>query len=795
MKKEQIKKTLITIKNYIVANKFAFIYLALAMLMEIVAQVFVGARPYIVQFWLPLMVLTVVVLILLSLRTQKMQNIMGTVFLFVQAILIFAGVFLYNSNGAAFQHDFFNMRNDAFGTMEHIDVQPGLVALLLITISVFIALRIVENVLIKKGILKKPDSLIKAEEELISSKTEEEIMLEVSIGEEVSEVSIPPEVAEEILLEAAATEDTEELIQESTVTENKKSGKKKKKKLKIPLPPLTKREKIAMWTLRGAALLFVVLFTLAPIIDGVNVRRQPNYHFKLTRMDGDRNQMRGITTNILYETVVFGSARGVDTSESYRFQDILNEGGPTVASEFFGVCAGNNLVVILAESFDTFLLEYYSIEKTRELFPNIMRIVDGGVNATNFRGKEKTDTAEALVLVGSNPTQGFLHYDFARNAFPYSLPAKMGHHFRSQGYEDYQLYAFHANRASFYNRDVFFPALGFQRYWGMADMVEHGVEDTWGLGFWGTFGSGRRGERVLDSEVVYHMRDQMFPADKPFHTFFMTMVKHGFYRERLSLRERGYFDRLDEMEMFPYVRRDTMRNYLRVYAAAALDFDRALGLMLEDLEEKGILDTTTIVIFADHEAYYHDLSGHIKADIRNRETGQQGPRRLHRLDPERFRIPMMFYCKSLNQRFDELIVEDDERENEGEERKHYFLQKYNGENRQITRFTATQDILPTILDIFGIRGWKNVYFGHSMFQNEYESIVFSRVYNFFMNDRMAFFSKNNIDFRTPAYQDGDLDVFVERAKIHLDKLFWLDRMYFSNFFASNPYLYPGRVLT
>jgi len=712
-----MKNILSSTKKYVLANKFAFVYMILAILMEFVAQAFAGARLYIVHFWLPIMVLTVVMMILLALRDPRKQGIWATFFLIVQAVLIFIGVFLFNANGSAFQHEMFNMRNDAFATLEFIDVQPILIAFLLTTILAFVVFRIL--------VLRYAKSRHQHHQ---------------TVGyEEIGE--------SEYLLEVAAADGI-----------NPKKGKKKRREKP---PPATKEQLITIWTKRGIALLVAIVFACIPTFNGLSERRQPNYHFMLTRMSGDNNQMRGVTTNFLYETIKMGSASGINLNNIEGVADFLIEGGTALTSDFHGVSAGNNLVMILAESFDFIALERYSEEMTRELFPNIMRLADGGISATNFRVKEKTDTAEALSLLGHNPSQGFVHYDFARNQYPFSLPNKMRQHFNEQGLDNYQIYSFHQNRASFYNRHVFHPSVGFQRFFGIRDMLDFGVIDTWGTGFLGTFGTGATGERTLDSQTVYKMRDVMFPVDRPFFTYWISFVKHGFYRERNNLMAQGYFARLDELGMFPDdVSGSTMHNQLRTYAAAMLDFDKSLGYMFEDLEQKGLLDTTTIIVVSDHEAYYHNLSANVRGVT-------------HRLDPEAFRIPLMLYCRKLVERFDYLNCNED------------------GEPREITKFTTMQDLVPTILDIFGIIGWRNIYLGETIFRDDVESIVFSRVYKFFFNDRLAFFNKNHIDFLTPEYQDGDLNIFLERAKIHLDRLFWIDRIYFGDFFRDRAYILPN----
>ena len=653
--------------DYIKVHRIVFVYLALAISIGLISQFFVSAKPYIVHFWLPAMLLASICLLMLSMRSPKTQGILASFFLGGQFIIIFAGVFLYNSNGSAFQHEMFNMRDDAWGTMEFIPVQPLLIAILLLTYAGFLTFVIIDV---------------------------------------------------------------------------------KRRKIKLSKIHLSKKQRFAKWSKLGLALSLAVLFSVMPLIDGMRERGRDDYFHRLTSMRGDWNQMRGITTNVIYETLKFGPASGVSLRRMDEFWSFIENGGAAVTSDFHGVSAGNNLVLILAESLDTHILEMYSPDQTRELFPNITRLLEGGISATNFHLKEKTDTAEAFSLLGALPSRGSIHYNFHRNEFPFSLPSKMRAAFDQAGHEDPQLYAFHQNRPAFYNRNRLYPQMGFDRFWSINDMTSRGVKNTWQ----GGFNPFRRNERTLDSQTVRQMRDYMFPKDRAFFTYWISFVKHGFYQHRNNLEEQGYYNRLDELGMF--LGGSKMDDFLRNYVAAALDFDKALGYMFEDLEQKGLLDTTTIVVVSDHETYYHDMARHFK-DVN------------HHIDPETFRIPMTIYCRRLKDAF-----------------------KLAGRPHEITKFTTMQDLVPTILDMFGVPAWRNLYFGHSMLQEACESIAFSRVYNFFMNDRLSFFNANNMDYRTAKYVEGDTDIFIERAKIHLEKLFWLDRLYFSDFFRHNPYFPP-----
>jgi len=103
----------------------------------------------------------------------------------------------------------------------------------------------------------------------------------------------------------------------------------------------------------------------------------------------------------------------------------------------------------------------------------------------------------------------------------------------------------------------------------------------------------------------------------------------------------------------------------------------------------------------------------------------------------------------------------------------------------ISKFTTTSDILPTILDVFGINGYKNLYYGTSMFVKDVESIIFSRAYGIFVTDKIIGYSADSFIYKTKGFTDEDKEDFVKRAKILLNKQKYLDKIYNTNYFKNN----------
>lgn len=511
----------------------------------------------------------------------------------------------------------------------------------------------------------------------------------------------------------------------------------------------TKPTRAVIGVLLSVCALFMVL---NPVINGINDSKL-SYIDRFLYGEGDNKyQQLGITANAVYE---FFNGTVVNSAIDYDLdglEEFLFEGDDIYlnTSEYFGISKGNNLVYILVESFEWYAFLYNCTrEQSLELYPNLNKFLENSIYADSFYSREKTDTAEMLALLGSNPSNKYINYDFPTNSYPWSLPNMFRESVEASGNTVKQIMSFHQNTGSFYNRNELHESLGFDELIDIEDMAEYGVSNTWDEGSF-------VGERTRDSEVIEKMRDVMFPkteAGEQYMTFWITFSMHGYYNERQTFKEMGYYDKLDEVGAYP-AGNGVKADYLRTYAAAVMDLDRAVGLMMEKLEANGQLDNTTIVMFADHNTYYNNLSYYAK-DIEERYNS------------ELYRIPFMIYDTKLKAAYEA---------NEG--------------TNVISKFTTTSDMLPTIFDMFGIKGYKNLYFGTSMFVDGIESIIFSRAYGIFVTDKLICYSVKNLLYTSEGFTDEDLADFEARAKIHLEKLEYLDKIYYNDYFKTHEYVYP-----
>jgi phosphoglycerol transferase MdoB-like AlkP superfamily enzyme len=432
-----------------------------------------------------------------------------------------------------------------------------------------------------------------------------------------------------------------------------------------------------------------------------------------------------------------GNTESVDISDLSDIEESIYE-KRCDTSIYHGISSGNNLVMILAESFEWYPLTIYSKEQTAKIYPNLSKLMEESILCDNFYSREKTDTAESLMIVGSNPTGKYTHNDFADNSYPYSLPNLYRQQALTEGDDDVIIKSYHQNKGSFYNRNNAHKSFGFDDLVDVDDMKKFGVVNTW---------DSQKRERTLDSLTMNAMKNEMFPSDQRFFTYWITFSTHGFYHERENLKE--YYELFDRLGVFP--KGNQYENYLRTYAAAVADLDKAIGIMLDDLNRKQLLENTTIAIIADHNTYYNSLSNYAK-DIDTQ------------YNPELYRVPVILYDQKLIEAMDKA-----------------------GDSRIITKFTTTSDIVPTLLDLLGIPAWDNLYLGSTIFNKERESIIYSRAYNIFINEQYIGYSLNDLKYEAPSSTTLTKSEFEAKALAHLNKLEIIDKIFYSDYFSEYRY--------
>ncbi|MBE6124593.1 MAG: hypothetical protein E7184_03610 [Erysipelotrichaceae bacterium] len=486
------------------------------------------------------------------------------------------------------------------------------------------------------------------------------------------------------------------------------------------------------------SVLLVVFMCLNVTTVTINNRKSSNsdYTTKLYADAEGNYKSLGMTANFvneLYRGLFFNEVElgDVDELQSFLYSDASN---PT---SNFGISEGNNVVTILVES-----LEWFSFvqdgslypnghnglteDQLDYLFPNLRSFYNDSIVLNNFHAREKTDISENLSIIGSYPTNAYINYDFPNNEIPFSLPNIL-----KVFDEDIVSTSYHNGFKNYYNRSKEHKSLGFDSFTGAEDLYKMGMTN------WAS-----KGHRNLDSEMIEAAKDEMFPTNSRFNTYIISITMHGMYYERENLKT--WYEKIDSIDAIPESK-DENHNNFRNYVAAVMEFDHALGLIIEDLTSKNLLDNTIITLFSDHNTYYQGLSNYVK-DIYNYKNDNY---------TNLYRVPCLIRVPEL-------------------------------EHQVIDKFTTTTDIVPTLLDLLGIKFYSNLYFGQSIF-HETSSILYSRAYNIFLNEKVYFHSINKMLFQKSTLTNDDLISIESKAKTLLKKLEAIDKIFYHDFFSKDSY--------
>jgi len=493
----------------------------------------------------------------------------------------------------------------------------------------------------------------------------------------------------------------------------------------------------------------------------------------------------GVVGNFLNEFVKGTFFSNVKLGDEQQLEDFIYDTNSVYTSNFQ---SGEqyNVVTILVESLEWhgftqnlvgLFKNGHNVDETvlRELYPNLYQFYDSSIVMTNFYSREKTDIAENLSLLGNYPTNAYINYDFPEN----QLSTGMAKVLKTLD-DDIICNYFHNGGSGFYNREDYMKSVGFDYYAATEKMKKMGMTDY-----------SAKGERNLDADMIEICADKMFPTDQRFYTYITSITMHGQYTYRNNLAKRGYYDKLksygittkkgDSFEAFNH-------NNFYYYAACVMEFDRALGVVMQELEDRGLSDNTIVCLFGDHNTYYSSLSNYVK-DIDNTKDANY---------TNLFRVPCMIKYPNM----DEVVAHLNTSMAEHLDKRYIVKTTSQGTQILVKKFMCTADIVPTLFDLCGINVYGNLYFGHSAFSED-TSVLYSRAYDMFITDNMYFVSLNNIKYirkdnpllnNDPALKYADISTYdseehinnVEiEAKILLEKLSICNRIFYNDYFGRN----------
>lgn len=318
-------------------------------------------------------------------------------------------------------------------------------------------------------------------------------------------------------------------------------------------------------------------------------------------------------------------------------------------NSYTGLFEGKNIIYILAESLDELAID-------PEITPNLYRLKTEGLYFNNYYSpvyNASTADSEFILNTSLFPSIDFgvAAYNFGNNFYPYTIANAFQR-------ENYFTNSFHSFHSFFYNRENMHTSLGYSTFYDIEKLNLNYDTEGWQEGI----------DWIDDINLMRNMLN-VSSQKESFFSFIITVSGHIPY----NAGRRGLMEYFNQLKEYDYLEPFTF------YLAAQKKLDDSIGLLFEELESKGILDNTVIVVASDHYPYGMDTES---LKIYGFESGYLF---------EKYRVPLMIWSNDI-------------------------------EAQEIDTMVSSMDVVPTLINLFGLEQNK-VYFGTDVFDENHKEII------------------------------------------------------------------------
>mgnify|MGYP004459722217 FL=1 len=318
----------------------------------------------------------------------------------------------------------------------------------------------------------------------------------------------------------------------------------------------------------------------------------------------------------------------------------------TDKNEYTGMFEGKNLIVIMMESVNNILLD-------ENIYPNFAKLYKNGwywENAYSPRNSCSTGNNEMTGMISLYSIYRTCTANvYMNNKYEESIFGL----FNNKGYTTT---SYHNYTEKYYYRSTIHKNMGSSKYYGVSDL---------GISYNNEYKEWPSDVLLMDKS------SEIFTQNSPFMAWITTVSPHQPYYTDSEL-SKIYYDSFDNTGYPSNVKR---------YMSKLKVLDDSLGEILKILEEKGILDDTVIVLYADHYPY-----GLTNSDI-SKVLGD-GINKYNEVD----RTPFVIYNSKMTP-------------------------------KTYSEYTSYVNVLPTVANLFNLDYDPRLYMGTDLLSSSYQNRV------------------------------------------------------------------------
>lgn len=375
----------------------------------------------------------------------------------------------------------------------------------------------------------------------------------------------------------------------------------------------------------------------------------------------------------------------------------------TLQNQYTGMFEGKNLILIMAESFN-------EIAVRKDTTPTLYKLANSSFVFENFYSPTIYSTigGEFQYLTGLYANFSSLsQFRSGSNSFPMGV----ANLFENEGYKTF---AYHNNSYAFQDRNVYLDRLGFDNFKG----CYNGMEKLINCSQW----------PQSDVEMIETTYTDYINSEDPFLVFYASVSGHAGYSWAGNAMSRKHRAEIEKLNL------DYSEGVL-AYLAAQMEFDKALELLIQKLEEAGKLEDTVIAFVGDHYPY------ELTVDEVNESASYQK----------------------------DGVVEIN--------RSNFILWNPTVETTKIEKVGSQIDVMPTIYNIFGIPYDSRLIIGTDILSTEPGLAMFGN--NSWVSDEGTYFASSGKFVPKTEVSDNYVSVMnnIVRNKISMSK-YIMDKNYY-----------------
>ena len=322
-------------------------------------------------------------------------------------------------------------------------------------------------------------------------------------------------------------------------------------------------------SVNGSAICFIPMMVLIVVLLHSNILVKagidPNARYKQ-----EKEALNAYGTG-LYYYYMLAKGTSIAVPDGYG-ESIMEEVAQYKDQEFTESDIKPNVILLLAESLFR-ADEIPDVNYNENLFENTQEYICGTVISPSYGGRTAVAEAEALTGYSSYFLDGDAYIYNTYLTSPQKRTGSLAREFAANGYTTW---AMHPNRANFYNRDIVYQCMGFDRFFSIDD---YAVEDE------DLLGDGL----VKDRKFFDFLIQKLEETSEPLFIFGATIEGHSPYESKFKetdIRANSNVYNSEELQE------------LSEYAQTVKDLDTQLGRLFEYLDtcEK----PTLVYVFGDH---------------------------------------------------------------------------------------------------------------------------------------------------------------------------------------------------